>query len=78
MQGVKSETDFLRLALNTWENVLEGLENQEVVLENERELKYYFFHRCLILMKKESLTNLIPSLLKTIWMQGKNILKNAI
>ena len=40
------------LALDTWENLLEGLENEEVVLENERELKYYFFHRCLILMKK--------------------------
>lgn len=42
----------MQLALDCWDKVLEGLRSGEVVLENESELKYYFFHRCLTLMKR--------------------------
>lgn len=43
----------MQLGLDTWDRVLENLKSGQVVLENESELKYYFFHCCLTLMEKE-------------------------
>lgn len=43
----------MQLGLDTWDRILENLKSGQVVLENESELKYYFFHCCLTLMEKE-------------------------
>jgi len=52
MEEGKSEKDFLQLALDTWEKVLEDIEHGKIVLENESELKCYLFHHCIVLMQK--------------------------
>ena len=52
--NVGSGADYLQLAIDSWDNVLEGLRSGEIVLENESELRYFFFHHCLILMKEKA------------------------
>ena len=52
MQSAKSKSDFVRLALDSWDMVLEGLKGEVVVLENEREVECYFVHCCITLMRE--------------------------
>lgn len=52
LDKMKYSSDFLQLALDAWDKLLEDLEEGMIVLENERELENYFFHSCLTLMKE--------------------------